>query len=347
MTNHHKYMHRCIEIARLAAGSVAPNPMVGCVIVCNGKIIGEGYHVEFGGPHAEVNAIHSVRFPELLMKSTLYVSLEPCSHYGKTPPCSDLIIKSGIPHVVIGTIDPYSEVAGKGIEKLTHGGVMVESGILEEECRWLNRRFFTFHEKKRPYVILKWAQSSDGFIARELTENGKTGPLWISNALSRRLVHKCRAEEASILIGTETALHDNPSLTVRDWSGKSPLRLVIDRNGRLQSELRIFDKEVKTIIFTAEHALAENNPEYVPIDFNQDVIPQILMELYNRDVQSLYVEGGAITLQRFIDAGQWDEAHIFRGDVMLFKGKKAPLLSGRTIAQESLDDNLLTVVVNA
>jgi len=248
MSTSQLFMQRCLDLALLGIGDVAPNPMVGCVIVHEGIVIGEGYHEKYGGPHAEVNAILSVKNPELLAHSTLYVSLEPCAHFGKTPPCSDLIIKNQIPKVVIGTVDPFAEVSGKGIERMRKSGIEVEVGVLEKKCRNLNRRFFTFHEKKRPYIILKWAQTLDGFIDTDRTETQH--PTWITNALSKRLVHKQRSEESAILIGTNTAEYDNPALTVREWTGSQPIRMVIDRLGRLDSSLQIFDGIVPTWVFT-------------------------------------------------------------------------------------------------
>lgn len=339
-------MQRCLEIARLGAGYTAPNPMVGCVIVHCGRIIGEGYHREYGGPHAEVHAIRSVSHPELLRDSTLYVNLEPCSHYGKTPPCADLILHSGIPRVVIGTMDPNEEVSGRGIEKLRAGGVWVETGILQEDCRWLNRHFFTWQEKKRPYVILKWAQTLDGFIDALREPGQPVQPVWISNELSRRLVHKCRSEVSSILTGTNTALNDNPSLTVRSWAGKSPLRLVIDRKKRLPAHLSLFDGTVSTLVFTEVESESRPGVEFVTFPFESDSIVRILSELYQRKIQSVMVEGGANTLKQFIDSELWDEAWIFTGSGFFGAGTPAPRITGTVAATEFLDDNRLTVLLN-
>lgn len=346
MENNIRYMQRCLEIAWLGAGYTAPNPMVGCVIVHRGKIIGEGYHMEYGGPHAEVHAIRSVSHPELLRESTLYVNLEPCSHFGKTPPCADLILQSKIPRVVIGTMDPNEEVSGRGIEKLRSGGVLVETGILQEECRWVNRQFFTWHEKKRPHVILKWAQTTDGFIDALREPGQPVQPVWISNELSRRLVHKYRTEVSSILIGTNTALNDNPSLTVRSWSGKSPLRLVIDRRGILPGNLNVFDGTVPTLVFTEQETDSKPGVEFVNTRFESDSIARILSELYQRKVQSVLVEGGAYTLQQFIDSELWDEARIFSGGGIFGAGTRAPRIAGTVAATEFLDDNRLTVLLN-
>lgn len=336
-------MRRCLELAANGAGNVAPNPMVGCVIVHEGRIIGEGFHAACGGPHAEVNAVRSVRKSGLLGSCTMYVSLEPCSHYGRTPPCSDLILSEKIPHVIIGTSDPFSEVAGKGIARLKQGGVKVETGILESECRWQNRRFFTFHEKGRPYIILKWAQTLDGFIAPEHV----TGqPVWISGVLARTFVHKTRTEEGAILVGTETVIRDNPSLTARDWSGKSPLRVVIDRTGRIPSHFSVFSGEAPTLVFTGETEIYPSGVDVVQIRFEQDVPLQILKELYQRDIQSVIIEGGTTTLQYFINAGLWDEAHIFTGPEMFSRGVRAPLISGSPLERVQLDETVLTLMVN-
>lgn len=343
MTNHEGYMRRCIELARNGAGNTAPNPMVGCVIVNEGRIIGEGYHAVYGGPHAEVNAVRSVRDPRLLSSSTMYVSLEPCSHHGKTPPCSDLILNKRIPHVIIGTSDPFSEVAGKGIARLRQGGVNVETGVLESECRWQNRRFFTFHESSRPYVILKWAQTLDGFIA---PENVPGQPVWISGRLARTFVHKTRTEEGAILVGTETVIMDNPSLTARDWSGKSPLRVVIDRTGRIPFHYSVFNGEAPTLVFTGGTGNWPEGVDAVQIRFDRDVPLQILQELYRRDIQSVIIEGGAVTLQHFINAGLWDEAHIFSGPEMFSRGVRAPLISGIPAERVHLDETVLTLMVN-
>lgn len=345
MDTHRLFMHRCIELAMLGSGTTAPNPMVGCVIVRNGKIIGEGYHIQYGGPHAEVNAINSVRNKDWLKESTLYVSLEPCAHYGKTPPCSDLIVRMGIPRVVIGTSDPFAEVSGRGIEKLKKSGVDVLAGILEEECRWLNRRFFTFHEKKRPYVILKWAQSADGFMAPDKNRKERR-PVWITNALSRQFVHKCRSEEASILVGTRTAVADNPTLTVRDWAGKSPLRMVIDRKGMIPENSHLLDGTEETVVFTEREVPSTEKVKYVPLDFGTNILSQIMDYLYQRDILSIYVEGGANTLEYFISQSIWDEAHLFMGPVHFGSGVRSPGIQGTVRFMETFDDDRLIVLVN-
>ncbi len=336
------FMQRCIDLAQLGMGNVAPNPMVGCVIVHNGIIIGEGYHQKFGEAHAEVNAINSVQNKELLSESTLYVSLEPCAHFGKTPPCSDLIIEKRIPRVVIGTLDPFARVAGKGIERLKKAGIEVESGVLEKECRELNRRFFTFHEQKRPYVLLKWAQTLDGFIDTDRSETQH--PTWITNSLSKRLVHRQRSEESAILIGTNTAQYDNPALTVREWKGNQPIRMVIDRKGRLDQQLQIFDHKATTWVFTENEFSETENLKSIRLDFAHDILPQMLTELYKRDILSIVVEGGSILLNSFIQDGLWDEAFVYTGNQFFGKGVEAPKVTGELVACEMLDECRLHVL---
>lgn len=300
-----KYMHRCIQLAKCGEAGAPPNPMVGAVVVCDGRIIGEGYHRRCGGPHAEVNAINSVKDRRLLSRSTIYVSLEPCAHYGKTPPCADLIIKSGIPRVVIGCADPFAKVNGLGIKKLRDAGCEVKVGVLESECLELNHRFFTFHKKHRPWITLKWAQSKDGFIGACDTTNR----VQFSNAFTQTIVHRLRAKSSAILVGTRTAILDNPSLTTRYWTGANPLRLTIDRKGCIPENLRLLDGSTPTIVYT------------------QESIEEILNDLYNRNIQSLIVEGGACLLQSFIDAGLWDEARIETAPVFIKQGTTAPKLS--------------------
>ncbi|MEA1897850.1 MAG: bifunctional diaminohydroxyphosphoribosylaminopyrimidine deaminase/5-amino-6-(5-phosphoribosylamino)uracil reductase RibD [Bacteroidota bacterium] len=322
--NYMVYMNRCLSLASKGLGSTGTNPMVGAVIVHESIIIGEAYHRKYGGAHAEVHAIESVKNKDLLKKSTLYVNLEPCSHHGKTPPCSDLIIRSGIPHVVIGTKDPNSLVAGKGIEKMTEAGCKVELGIMEEECRFLNRRFFTFHEMKRPYIILKWAQSADGFIDIIRDQKTKIGPHWISGPYERIMVHKWRSEESTILVGTNTAEKDNPALNVRYWSGTSPTRLIIDKRLRLATDLKIFNKEAHTIIFNYIKSLESKSPGYVQINKEDTFWPQIMDYLYGEEFVSLFIEGGAVTINSLLASGLWDEARIFIGDQEFHRGVRAP-----------------------
>lgn len=321
-----KYMRRCIQLAQNGLCNAAPNPMVGAVIVCDGKIIGEGYHVRCGEAHAEVNAIRSVKDESLLKRATIYVSLEPCSHYGKTPPCADLIIEKGIPRIVIGCQDPFSKVAGRGIQKLKEAGREVVTGVLEEECRHLIRRFITFHTQHRPYITLKWAESADGFI--DLSRNGGK-PVLLSTALTAMLVHKKRAEHSAILVGTRTATLDDPSLTVRHWHGRSPVRLVLDKDLRLPASLRLFDGEVPTLVFTEQPHAPLPNVTYLNIDYRTDILPQIMHLLYERNLQSLLVEGGSYLLQSFINAGLWDEAFVEESPILLSSGVKAPEMSNK------------------
>ena len=326
MTKDEKYIARCIQLAKNGLCNAAPNPMVGAVIVHNDTIIGEGYHIRCGEAHAEVNAIRSVKDESLLKDSTIYVSLEPCSHYGKTPPCADLIINKGIPRVVVGCQDPFALVAGRGIQKMRDAGIEVKVGVLEEECRQLIRRFITFHTEKRPFITLKWAESADGYI--DLHRTGGQ-PYIFSSSLSSMLVHKRRAEHSAILVGRRTALLDNPSLTVRNWHGKSPVRLVIDKNLTLPKHLSLFDGSTRTLVFTQR----EDTPnlfqvEFIQLDFNRDILPQIFEVLYQEKLQSLMVEGGSILLQSFIDSGCWDEAYIEHSSDYLKNGIKAPKLTG-------------------
>ncbi|MFI8378122.1 bifunctional diaminohydroxyphosphoribosylaminopyrimidine deaminase/5-amino-6-(5-phosphoribosylamino)uracil reductase RibD [Leeuwenhoekiella sp. NPDC079379] len=327
MKIHEKYMVRCVQLAKNGLGTTYPNPMVGSVIVHNNKIIGEGWHKKSGEPHAEVNAINSVINKELLAESTIYVSLEPCSHYGKTPPCSDLIIAKGIKKVIIGTVDPFNEVSGRGIKKLLEAGCEVQVGVLENLCQDLNKRFFTFHNKKRPYIILKWAESADGFIAPDSSKRDKKKPFWITNSASKQLVHKWRSEEQSILVGSTTAKTDNPSLTTREWYGNSPTRIVIDKNLSINKDNYLYDASVTTLIITEAESTHSKNLKYYEADFNSDLPMQICDILHTEGLQSVIIEGGAQTLQHFIDAGLWDEARVFKGAVYFKSGIKSPLLN--------------------
>lgn len=330
---HKKYMQRCLSLAENGIGNVSPNPMVACVIVHNNKIIGEGFHQKFGEAHAEVNAINSVSDKSILKKSTLYVNLEPCSHFGKTPPCTDLIIKHKIPKVVIGCIDEHSKVSGKGILKLRNSGIDVKPGILENENRELNRRFFTYHNMKRPYIILKWAQTLDGYIDILRSKNNIAQPLWITNEVSKSLVHKWRTEESAIMIGTNTAEKDNPELNVREWSGKNPTRIVLDRNMRLSNHLHIFDQSQSTIVFTEKNVNSKKNLEYVKINFEGRVIKQVLKTLHEKEILSIIVEGGQKLLNSFIKQFIWDEARIFIGSKLFYDGVKAPKIN-KTLYRE-------------
>lgn len=347
MNTHERYIKRCIALAKNGFGTTYPNPMVGSVIVYNDQIIGEGWHKKAGEPHAEVNAVRSVKDKSLLKKATIYVSLEPCSHFGKTPPCCDLIIANEIPNVVVGTVDPNEKVAGNGIKKLIAAGANVTVGILEKECHELNKRFFTFHNKKRPYIILKWAESQDGFLAPEKQADQERKPIWITNAYSRQLVHKWRSEEQAILAGTQTVVDDNPKLNTRDWSGNSPVRVVLDQNNRISRDSFIFDDSVKTIIFTkSEINFSAENTTFEIIDFNQNIIPQVLAVLHQNQIQSIIIEGGLNTLQAFIDQDMWDEARIFIGKTSFGTGTRTPILQKKTTTKTYIQNDELIYVRN-
>ncbi len=321
------FMERCLMLAQRGIGNVAPNPMVGAVIVYNGKIIGEGYHQKYGQAHAEVNAINSVKDKGLLSAPTIYVSLEPCSHYGKTPPCSLLIIKYKIPKVVIACSDSFDAVNGKGIEALKAAGCQVVLGVLEKEARELNRRFFTFHKYKRPYIILKWAQTLDGFIDFERTAETPIQPNWITDKYARILVHKWRAEEAAIMVATNTAQKDNPKLNVRDWEGKSPVRFVLDKSLRLDKSLSLFDQTVPTYVFS-ELAVshASSNCNYIVTKFAENLLVTVFKEMYYQGLQSVIIEGGAYFLNSLIKSDLWDEARVMTGEKLFYKGVAAPRL---------------------
>ncbi|MCX6291742.1 MAG: bifunctional diaminohydroxyphosphoribosylaminopyrimidine deaminase/5-amino-6-(5-phosphoribosylamino)uracil reductase RibD [Bacteroidetes bacterium] len=327
------YMQRCLELASNGLGKVAPNPMVGALIVHEGNIIGEGFHQQYGKAHAEVNAIMdavSNHGEDILKHTILYVNLEPCVHFGKTPPCTDLIISQKIPKVVIGTIDPFAKINGAGIAKLENAGVEVIKNVAEKNCLELNKRFFTFHSKQRPYIILKFAVSADGFIAPEkMNAENK----WISNELSRQLVHKWRSEEQAIMVGTNTVRIDNPSLTVRNWPGKNPLRITIDRELKLDSAFHLFDNSAPTLVFNNVKNEVKKNIEWVKIDFQKPVLQQVLDSLYGKNIQSVLIEGGAQLLQSFISENLWDEARIFTGHQTFGSGIKAPVIHGTMISE--------------
>lgn len=332
-----------LQLAKQGAQKVTPNPMVGCVIVNNDCIIGQGFHEQYGGPHAEVNAIDNIEDKTVLKNSTLYVTLEPCAHFGKTPPCVDLIIKYKIPRVIIACVDTFSEVSGKGIEQLKAAGVEVTVGVLEKRAQEVNKRFFTFHNKKRPYIILKWATTKDGFIDRErhceepghfmkgvtaattsTPKSEQTVDNWITTPASKKLVHFWRSEEQAIMIGTNTALNDNPQLTVRETEGKNPLRVVLDLNLRLPKTLHVFDQSVPTIAINSLKNENSKNLEWVKIDPAKELTTQILATLYQRNIQSIIIEGGAELLNTFISKKLWDEARVFTGDKAFGKGLNAP-----------------------
>ena len=337
------YMNRCLELASSGRNHVAPNPMVGSVIVHEEKIIGEGYHHKLGDAHAEVNAINAVEDKSLLENSTLYVNLEPCSHYGKTPPCADLIVTNGIKRVVIATLDSNPEVAGKGVKHLEKNNIEVSVGILEEEARNLNRRFFTFHEKKRPYIILKWAQSADAYMDVD-REHNDPEIHWISNAQSKRLVHQWRAEENAILVGKDTVINDDPSLTTREVVGPNPIRIVIDPNNILEeqhSKFSVFSDQAPTLVYNYDVSKTVATIDYIKLSKQRDLLDQLMKDLFDRNIQSVIIEGGRFTLDRFIEANLWDEARVIRG-VPFFKGGiKAPNFNFEPNFTETIDSDLI------
>lgn len=349
MASHENYMRRCLDLALMGAGTVSPNPMVGAVIVYRDKIIGEGYTSPYGGPHAEVNAINDAirrvgeqQVPQVLAESTLYVSLEPCAHHGKTPPCADLIVQWRIPRVYVACEDPFAKVNGMGIKKLRDAGIDVHVGLLSEEAKWLNRRFFTRIGKFRPYVILKWAETSDGLFAP-----ADGSQRWITNAASKQLVHRWRAEEDAVLVGARTALADNPSLTVREWAGRNPKRILIDRDLSVPETHDLYNAEAGTIVFNAQRTDRRDHVTFIALENYPLYLPQnILYQLYLMDVQSLIVEGGAATLKQFIDAGLWDEARIFRSPQVWGSGIPAPVLAGTQIEVKSVSTDELRIMVN-
>ena len=341
----HIYMKRCLYLAQKALGKTYPNPLVGAVLVYKDQIIGEGWHHQAGSPHAEVNAISSVQDKSLLLKSTLYVNLEPCSHFGKTPPCVDIIKTYSIPRVVIGSIDPNPKVAGKGIKALKKWGCEVKSGILKKESDFLNRRFFTFHQKNRPYLILKWAQTSDYFIAPLLEKRKSNNVFWISNSNSRQEVHKWRSEEAAILVGVQTVIDDDPELTTRDWKGEDPLRLVFDPNLRTPKNC-ILNKDNKKTIFFNQKKVLEKNPIKKHVLLNPFELEAFFSYCYKNDIQSVIIEGGKKTLQKFIDFGYWDEARVFTSNKKLKKGVSAPNFDQNPLFNENLNGDKLNYYFN-
>jgi diaminohydroxyphosphoribosylaminopyrimidine deaminase / 5-amino-6-(5-phosphoribosylamino)uracil reductase len=341
MNEREKFMKICLELAEKGLGKVAPNPMVGCVIVHNNEIIGQGYHQKYGESHAEVNAINSVKDGSLLSNSTLFVNLEPCSHFGKTPPCADLIVKNQIAEVIIGCRDNNPIVSGKGIEKLKNGGCKVETGILEKECLQLNRRFFTFHEKKRPYIILKWAQTKDGFIDKNRNSLSEASPLIITGEQARKLSHKWRAEEQAILVGTTTALLDNPQLNVRFSEGKNPVRVLLDKDLRVPDDYYLLDGNSETLIFTSKNSESGKEVKYIVIDFKKDIIEQVLLELYQRNIQSVIVEGGTKMINSFLEQDLWDEARVFVSSVHIGKGVGAPVINAKPVSEKAVGEDQL------
>lgn len=341
-----KFMRRCLDLAGSAEGMTYPNPLVGSVIVHRGLIIGEGYHLKTGDNHAEANAISSVGDSQMLKSSVIYVNLEPCSHYGNTPPCADLIISKGIRKVVIGTGDTSEKVEGRGIKKLKDAGCEVVTGVLEDECRWLNRRFFTYNEKKRPYIILKWAQSADGFIDIKRDEVKGRRPTWITGNPERALVHKWRASEQSILAGAGTIRADNPRLNVRDWAGKDPLRLILSRSGLIDRKSDVFETNGTNIVFTHSGVKEFANSITVRLNGRRKSADQIAEYLFEEGIQSLLIEGGAGVLDHFISAGLWDEARVFYGMENFKRGIKAPYISGKTVSKVKFSHSTMDLILN-
>lgn len=341
MTRDELFMQRALELAALGTGSVSPNPKVGCVVVCDERIIGEGWHRQYGGAHAEVNAVESVADKTLLPQSTVYVNLEPCSHFGKTPPCADLLIRHGVKRVVIANTDTHPLVGGKGIEKLREAGIDTATGVMEKEGLELNKRFFTFVGKQRPYIILKWAQTADGFLAHANYDSR-----WISNESSRQLVHRWRSEEDSVLVGTKTASHDNPRLNVRDWSGRNPVRLVIDRFLRLPRSLQLFDAAQPTICYNVLKHEEHPNLLFIRLD-EHDFLNQLIGDLYKRNFQSVMVEGGATTLRLFLESGNWDESRIFCSPRSFGSGIEAPLVRGVLGAVQPILSDELKIILHS
>ena len=340
MEQHQIYMHRCLQLAAQGAGFVAPNPMVGAVLVYKNRIIGEGYHQQYGEAHAEVNCINSVKEEDkpLIAESALYVNLEPCAHLGKTPPCVELIIQQKIPSVIIGCQDPFEAVNGKGIEQLKAAGIVVLTGVLENECRVLNKRFFIFHTLQRPYIILKWAQSKNRRIA-----NADFSRVWITNVYSNRLIHRWRSEEAAIMIGTNTALQDDPALNTRHWTGPNPVRLVVDMNMRLPATLQVFDKKQKTIVFNAVKNEEHENLIFYKIDKEPSMVKGILKACYELGLQSIIIEGGNKLAESFINEHAWDEARVIENSRLIIdNGLRAPVLSNQmfVFSENVLNDEI-------
>jgi len=341
--NDKKYMKRALELAALARGNTSPNPLVGAVIVHQDKIIGEGFHTEAGKPHAEPVAIASVRERHLLKEACMYVTLEPCSHHGRTPPCVERIISEKIPRVVIGATDTSSKVNGRGIKILREAGISVTPGVLEEESRELNRRFFTYHEKGRPYIILKWARTADGFIDRIRLDN-KKGPNWITGVEERILVHKWRSEEDAILIGDTTACNDDPALDVRLWTGKNPRRFVLSECAGLPPALKIFKGEPPAVIFTSKKSLKDSKAVYVLLKDREKALEEVMNYMHAEEIQSVMIEGGNIVLSQFIEAGLWDEARIFTGNILFREGLESPRIEGDIIAKYSFPSSRLEFI---
>ncbi len=339
------YMRRCFELARKGLGFTRTNPLVGCVIVHKDSVIGEGYHHEFGGPHAEVNAIRSVKDPSLFAESTLYCSLEPCAHHGKTPPCSILIIQKGIRRVVVSNTDPFPSVNGQGVRQMEDAGIQVETGCLDEEGLSLNRRFFSFLTKKRPYIILKWAKTADGFIDLEREPDDPVGTNWIAGEVCRTIVHKWRSEEAAIMVGTKTVLNDNPRLNIRRWSGDNPVRITMDRHAKFSESHNILDGLQDTIVFTGTQAKYSGKTRSIQVDPSYELV-DLLEELYDQKIISVLVEGGAKLHKSFLESGLWDEARVFTGKMSFSQGIKAPEFDEIPVETLFLDDTKLEFYKN-
>lgn len=341
--NHEFYMQRCLELAEKGLGNTSPNPLVGAVIVHNERIIGEGFHQKYGGPHAEVNAINSVEDKSLLKDSKIYVSLEPCSHFGKTPPCANLILESKISEVIICNKDPHEKVAGKGIEFLEKNGVKVSCGILEKKGEWLNRRFFKFHRTQLPYVILKWAQTQNGFMDKTRVENDK-GVNWITHPETKTIVHQWRAQEDAILVGANTVINDSPALDVRHASGKNPLRLVIDPNNKIPDNHEFWNLNTSSVVFSKTKRVINSQTEFCLLNEIEDISNQVLKFLTNRNILSVIIEGGKATLESFIKERLWDEARVLTGKNDWTKGLKSPQVSGYEIEELKLNTDQIRII---
>ncbi len=335
------YMSRAIQLSKLGLGHVSPNPLVGCVIVNENRIIGEGYHEQYGQAHAEVNAVRNVKEKHLIEGASAFVTLEPCSHFGKTPPCADMLIDRKLKEVYVATLDPNPVVSGKGISKMRKAGINVHLGLLEAESRAANERFLTYHQADRPFVILKWAETQDGFIARENFDSK-----WISNQRSRQLVHQWRAEEDAILVGKNTALYDNPKLNVRHWSGANPIRVAIDLNLELPANHHLLDQSTETYIFNRKKAAGSGKLHWEKIDDSKDLLPQLITKLHQLRIQSVIIEGGAKTLQLFIDANYWDEARVFKAPNNFGSGIKAPQIHGNLTSEIDVEGDTLSILKN-
>ena len=334
-------MQRCLDLAQKALGKTYPNPLVGCVIVHNDIIIGEGFHEKAGQAHAEINAINSVKNPDLLKESTIYVSLEPCAHFGKTPPCANKIVEIGFKKVVIGTLDSHDKVNGKGKQILEDAGIEFVSGVLEKECRELNKRFFTFHQKQRPFIILKWAESGDGFLDKDFK------PTQIGNPLTKQFVHQLRSQEHAILVGTQTALTDNPSLTTREIVGRNPIRILIDFDLKVPIDFNLYNDEAETVIFNSKKETIEGNITFIKLQ-KENFLENLMAKLFEKQIQSVIVEGGSFTLQQFIDQNLWDEAIIIKNDNLhLINGTKAPTLSSYIFETKQFRDNKIEFYKNS